>query len=382
MNYKKLYHQLMGNSNKKDARQLIRYLYEEDHLPIKAIARELEISRNTVRRAIRGPLEDLSKKPHNVRKTIPEEHKIMIINEAKNTGFGYKKLWKHIKIAYGIEIPQYRVKYVLRRYTGNYKKKRRSKNGNVRHLYEYGKLSPFEELQIDTKKIRDTTALPEEHIKLIDDLNLPVWEWNAIDAATRIRFTAYSHSINATFGLFFITFVVLWLRKYNVKSKIRIRTDNGSEFASGSMKKLIDINNFLGQFGAELYPIAAGKKYQNAIVENLHGKDDSEFLIPRLRFVRDKYDFLKDVKKWVDFWNQKRPHFGIEMYGKTPLEKLRSYNSLINQNVVDFPVFLIEDVLNTSANAFLNLINFKLNNFINSNLKTSMGGQYVWYRCL
>ena len=60
-------------------------------------------------------------------------------------------------------------------------------------------------------------ALPEEAIKRIEELNLPIWEWNAIDAATRIRFTAYSYSINATFGLFFITFVVLWPRKHNMR---------------------------------------------------------------------------------------------------------------------------------------------------------------------
>ena len=95
-----------------------------------------------------------------------------------------------------------------------------------------------------------------------------------------------------------------------MREKIRIRTDNGSEFTSGSIRKLIDINNFLAQFGAELYTIEPGKKYQNALVENLHGKDDYEFFIPRLQFVRDKEDFLGDAKRWVYFWNKKGPILG------------------------------------------------------------------------
>lgn len=61
------------------------------------------------------------------------------------------------------------------------------------------------------------------------------------------------------------------------------------------------------------------------------------------------------------------------MNGKTPLEKLKSYKSLINPGVVNFPVFVMEDVFNLSKIAFLNLINFNLNNFI-SNFKYSRGG--------
>ena len=69
------------------------------------------------------------------------------------------------------------------------------------------------------------------------------------------------------------------------------------------------------------------------------------------------------------FLEQKRPHFGIEMDGKTPLEKLKSYKSLINPQVVDFPVFVMEDVFNLSRSALLNLINFRLGRFVNSSLK-------------
>lgn len=37
-------------------------------------------------------------------------------------------------------------------------------------------------------------------------------EWNAIDAKTRMRFTAYSWELNSTYGLLFVLMVVMWLR--------------------------------------------------------------------------------------------------------------------------------------------------------------------------
>nr|WP_022671131.1 hypothetical protein [Hippea alviniae] len=61
--------------------------------------------------------------------------------------------------------------------------------------------------------------------------NLPVYEYNAIDVKTRIRFTAYSHSLSAAiYDLAFLMLVVLWLRAHSVKEKINIRLDNGAEF--------------------------------------------------------------------------------------------------------------------------------------------------------
>ena len=87
------------------------------------------ISRNTVRSALRGPLEDLSRRPHRIRNTIPEEEKNIIIKEAKRTGFGYVRLKNYIEKVYGKEISEGRIHYVLIRYAGNYRKKKKLKMG-------------------------------------------------------------------------------------------------------------------------------------------------------------------------------------------------------------------------------------------------------------
>jgi hypothetical protein len=60
---------------------------------------------------------------------------------------------------------------------------------------------PFSELQVDTKYVLDRKALPESVYNHIKKYNLPIYEYNAIDAKTRMRFTAYSYELNSTFGI-------------------------------------------------------------------------------------------------------------------------------------------------------------------------------------
>ena len=74
----------------------------------------------------------------------------------------------------------------------------RTKSKSVRHLYNYNQLEAFEELQIDTKYLLDSNSLPEDVYENMKERELPLYEWNAIDAKTRMRFTAYSWSLNSS----------------------------------------------------------------------------------------------------------------------------------------------------------------------------------------
>ena len=69
---------------------------------------------------------------------------------------------------------------------------------STRHLYNYEELEAFEEIQIDTKYLHDSNSLPEDVYKNMKKRKLPLYEWNAIDAKTRMRFTAYSWELNST----------------------------------------------------------------------------------------------------------------------------------------------------------------------------------------
>ncbi len=376
---KKLYQKFYNNKNFSAARQIIRELLVKNNGNVSKTARELGVSRKTVRRARDGTLNNLPKAPKNPKNKISDWETIAIISEAKKLKtYGYRKLTRHFEKKYGIKLPPHRVRYVLKKNGFSPSKSKRKRSASHTPLYNYSSLLPFQEIQIDTKYIKDKSALTTEGYQNITRYNLPLYQWTAVDAATRIKFTAFSYSLSVTYGLTFITMVVLWLRAHNVRHNIRIRVDNGSEFTSGSIKKLLEINEFLSQFGAELYTNPPGAKWHNAIVENLHRKDDEYFYIPLFPYIKDTRNFLLWVRIWQDVWNTRREHNGINMKGKTPFEKLRSLDLLINPNVVNYPVILFETLFAEAYNEIMRMINFNLTTLLKH---PSKGGTYVVSQC-
>ncbi len=89
-----------------------------------------------------------------------------------------------------------------------------------------------------------------------------------------------------------------------------------------------------------------------------------EIQIWKIKYVLRRYASNYRKKKIQEWSNTIR----YRRNGKIPFSKLKNYNSLINPNIANSPVFLMGDMFNISQTAFLNLINF-LNNFIYSSLK-------------
>lgn len=204
---------------------------------------------------------------------------------------------------------------------------------------------PFQEMQLDTKHILDQDALPAEVYAHIQRNHLPLYEWNIIDVATRIRFTAYSHELSAVFTIMFLSIALLWLRAHNVRGAIRIRLDNGMEFCGASQRKLDQWNQYLSWFDASLHPIPPGAKHLQAIVENSHRADDECFLIIHAERCSSTDQFLIKAQQWQDTWNCYQPSYGIAMHGRTPQKKLKTSLAGINDHLLQFPVLLMENVL-------------------------------------
>ncbi len=343
------YHE-MAEISKQKARELVRKVLQNTGGNVSKTAQILKISRPTVRRAREGPLEDRSRRPQHSPRRIESRFEQLIVAEGKVTGYGAQRLSGFLFQKYGHKLNMYTVKKVLRRNKVP-KKKVRTKNKTVRHLYDYEHLSPFREFQLDTKHILDQNALPEEVYNHILQNKLPKYEWNLIDVATRARFTAYSHNLDSVYGFSFICMVVLWLRGHNMREPIRIQLDNGVEFCSGSSKKLEEWNNLLGLFDATLAPIPPGAKHLQAIVENAHRKDDESFLSIHPKRCKHSYEFVAKAQRWQDTWNTARPSYGIAMRGRTPLEKLQSHKCMIHPHVLTFPVLLLEDVIKIFGSA-------------------------------
>jgi len=323
------------------ARQLVRKILENNNGNVSKTARIMNIARETVRRAREGPLEDQSRRPHRSPRKIETSLEDLIVREGRRTGFRYKRLSSYLQMKYSLFLPPSTVKAVLKRNEVP-RKKRRSSSGEVRHLYDYEHLAPFREFQLDTKHILDKRALPLDVYEHIKRYRLPCFEWNMMDVCTRTRFTAYSYHLECTLGLWFLTFVLLWLRAHNVRGDIRVRLDNGSEFCQGSKRKEREWNELLKPLAATICPIPPGAKHLQALVENSHRVDDECFFIIHAERSRNVLEFLEKATRWQDTWNTARAHFGIAMKGQTPYEKFKSMNSLVNHHIYQFPALLLD----------------------------------------
>ena len=370
-NLKGIYHK-MRKMQPESARILVRKVLKNTNGNVKRTASILGISRITVRRARDGSLKDESRRPKRIPSRTPFED--LIVEQSETTGYRYRLLSKFIELKHGFKISENTIKAVLKRRKVQ-KKKIRSYNGNVRHLYDYEHLYPFTELQMDTKHILDKTSLPRDVYEYIQGSNLPVFEWNVIDAATRTRFTAYSYKLSAEYGFSFIMFVLLWLRTHNVKRHIHIQLDNGSEFCKGSKKKEEEWNEIFSMLNANISAIPAGAKQYQALVENSHRKDDQYFFSIHPKRCSTIDSFMRKVQQWQDTWNTARPSYGICMNGLTPYEKFKRKNLFISEHIFNFPVFLMESFIKRNGSAMQWLHRYLGLNFY------VKGGKYVYTTC-
>ena len=341
------YHELRKDSPE-IARKLILKVLLQKNGDISKTASALGIQRKTVRRAREGPLSDESKKPLKSPNKTSSFLENVILLAAKETGYRYRRLKNYLWAKHSIRFSEHTVRGILKRYNV-FQKKVRTANKRRRPLYDYAHLAPFAEMQLDTKHILDLNALPSDVYNHIKAANLPLYEWNIIDVSTRTRFTAYSHELSAHFGKMFMTLVLMWIRTHGIRTHVHIQADNGIEFCSGSKRKECDMNSYLSQFQASFSSIPAGKHYKQALVENSHRHDDEQFLSIHPIRCKNTPEFIHRAQRWQDTWNAARAHFGIEMNGVTPLEKLRQKHILCPENLLRFPVFLMENLLPFSS---------------------------------
>jgi hypothetical protein len=221
----------------------------------------------------------------------------------------------------------------------------RTKNGQVRHLYDYGKLSAFQYLHFDTKDIVDAHALPPKIYQYFacHKKKLPTIEWNIVDAKTRTRFVAYSFEKTSEFGLRFLLLVLSYIRSFShYYGSITVWMDNGVEFACGSSEKLAQICSIISPLNATAKAYHPYFDVRKNLIERTHRSDDEEFLVPKGELLKDHQSFLTEAKKYHYYWNNLRSHSGIGMNNQTPKQKLRSTGLSNVEMLTNFPTFIIE----------------------------------------
>lgn len=293
-----------------------------------------------------GFLKNTSRKPINCqigfKKDSAEEK--LIIEKFNDGKYGYKRMYRHLKKQdYDVK-----TKYTLGNIKGVYKrnkfkaKKIRTANGERRALYYYDLIAAFEYLQYDVKVIADKHSLPADiYEKFKDSKVYPKYQWTIIDAKSRTRFLAWSHTRSSFFGFKFLEYVICWLRAHGITTKINIQMDRGGEFYSGSKRKQKKWNDHFSAYNAYVYD-TEGAKWKQNLVERSHRTDDEEFYCPRGSMINSNTEFFLEAQFWIIYFNN-RSHGGIRMNGMSPKQKLEKLGIVNANQICNFPCLILDD---------------------------------------
>ena len=311
-------------------------------------AEEMKCSRNTIYLAMNKKSEcALDDKPHIPKtphpKTASKELMDLVVKKRVSTGFGKTRLRWLIASTDNILIPESSIGKILKR-NNLTRKKKRVRREYHRVKYQWDKILPFEEAEMDTKEIPDKGTLPKElydhvtHSKFI-----PQYQWTFQEPVTRIRFLSWSYSPSWQCGQIFGKIVICWLRLFGFNNIINLWSDGGSEFSASSHGAFERTKKFFWKpLGVTRKIIRKGHPEDNPFVERSHQTDDYEFYIPHLLKIKSQLDFLKLAAWWQKIYNTVRPHMGIN--NLTPYQKIKSLGYTTPLSFCLFPTIILDTV--------------------------------------
>ena len=309
--------------NPKLARQtLLNFIKNNPELSKAEIARMCKCSRTTIYDVLarnKDPsldLENKSSRPLSFKNQTNSEIEGLVVTMRKQSNFGSRRISVELKRKKAITIHKNTVYKILKRNNLNFRKRRKSKNKELRDYYH----SPFRFIEIDIKEIKDTTALPKEVYEHVDKYKLPNYQFTATDTFTRMRWLSYGYQKTFTNGFGFLFYILLQLRQSGVKGEIRFQTNNGQEFGGFEEKKIRQLDEELKLLNARFIHIPKAKKHKQGHVERSHRSDDEELYIPHLTDTKDTKSFLELASKWVWYFNVDRPHQGKHLNDCSPFE--------------------------------------------------------------
>lgn len=294
----------------------------------------------------------LSRKPksHSKQASVEEESKILSdFQKVKVWAKKLKMILSRKKEIWNLTI--WKIRWVYKR--NHIRVQRvRTKNGETRSLYNYQTIGAFSDTHYDTKILADQKSLPEwvyENLK--HNEHLPIYEWNVIDVASRMRFIGYSRWKSSTLWLRFLLFIISHIRSCGILATeqwwhtIRIHTDGWVEFFSWSEKKQQEWNELLNLLDAEIDCYNPNWDIRKNVIERSHRSDDEELLIPFGDTWKTKEDFMIQAREYSEYWNIQRSHSWHGMDWRTPREQLekRGLPKWQVQRILDFPVLQLDE---------------------------------------
>ncbi|MEA3346743.1 MAG: integrase core domain-containing protein [Candidatus Auribacterota bacterium] len=316
---------------------------------VKATAQAMRCSRGTVY---------LAKKKKKLRKLKDSSHipkskhpnhtakwkEDIVCDYRKETKFGKRRLRTTLYQKEKLRLPESTIgKIILRHPELINKRPKRVKRSERPPRYDFEKLLPFQQIEVDLKEILDKKALPKNVYAHLKNLTLPIYQWTAIDVLTRVRFLAWSREKTWTNGRAFMLYITWWLRSFGITYTINYQTDGGVEFSAskfGSWEKAR--KNLWEPINVSRSIIRKGHPEDNPFVERSHRTDDEELYIPHLLSIRNEKDWIKRGIWWTKVYNLVRTHMGIG--DRTPYQQLLHYYSDMPENICLFPPLILDKV--------------------------------------
>ena len=324
------YYAMICSENHRETLRIQMVQHARDH-SISDAAREFGTTRKTVRKWLRRhqdgePLTDRSRRPnHSPNKTDPETEE-KIVQYRRRTRRGPHRLSDMLARREGIDVSPWTVRNILKRNDLVKKTKKRTTCYPAFWAWEEDS-EPFSLVQADVKDVRDKGTLGTERTTRIDRAGLPRYQWTFLDGQSRLRFLAYSRRLTRDCGVAFLSLCLDWLGRWDAlpDGPVQIQTDWGQEFGGDNPGMIEQLNRkYYRPRGGRLCRYPLGRKGYNGRVERSHRSDDEEFYMPLLLQIDSTEQYLNRAFQWEAFYNLYRPHYGVGMDSRTPMEKLRS----------------------------------------------------------
>lgn len=162
-----------------------------------------------------------------------------------------------------------------------------------------------------------------------------IYQQTVIDTYTKIAFVKVYDRKNALVAADILNDKVEpWFEEQNVRP-LRILTDRGTEYC-GKIEHH-EYQLYLAIEDIDHTKTKVKSPQTNGICERFHQTIQNEFyaIAFRKKIYSDLEELQKDINKWLDEYNQERPHSGKYCFGRTPWQTFEESKHLATEKMLD-----------------------------------------------
>lgn len=171
---------------------------------------------------------------------------------------------------------------------------------------------PGEEAQLDVMYVDPIAGTEDQSEKRWKSRTGFHYQYTLVDDCTRIQYARLFPNLSQDNTCLFLEEVI----GKSPFSLTKVRMDNGKEFQS-------KVRSFLQARQVSYIYNRPSRPDMNGKVERTHRIDTEEFYLKDLSKTFEERKL--GLARYISFFDNKRPHWGYGMDGKTPLEKLQSF---------------------------------------------------------